>query len=339
MHLLVRIIFLFTLLMATNQLAISQVIHVRQGGTGDGSSWEQAFGDLQQALQVATPGLQVWVAAGTYKPTKTSNRTLSFVIPDGVSLYGGFLGSETDLEQRNWEVNKTILSGDIGYPEDPSDNSFSVIVTKGVSRSTRVDGFTITQGMADGKGAYAGPNRCGGGWYNDGSSGESSPTIENCLFLQNAARDGGAFYNYSRNGITRPLIRHSQFVVNKSLLDGGAITNDGSWGESRPEIYDTEFMGNEAVYGACLLNRSQEGAAVPVLENCLFAGNVSYMSGSGIYNVQLVNGNSNSIMTSCRFEGNQASVSGVVSGTSGTKAVKGTSTTSGGIVIRSSSYK
>jgi len=148
-------------------------------------------------------------------------------------------------------------------------------------------------------------------------------------------------YNKSTNGVTRPFIQHCQFVSNKSLLDGGAMTNDGSWGESRPEILNSEFVGNEAVYGACLLNRAQEGSAVPVLTNCLLASNISYISGSGIYNIEKTNGICHPVMNACRFEGNQASVSGDVSG-SGTPsssprpAEQDTENT--GIVIRSSRY-
>jgi predicted outer membrane repeat protein len=320
--------------------ADAQIIYVRSGASGDGSSWEKALGSLQHALKMASPGYQIWVAQGTYTPTQNTDRTVSFVIPDGVALFGGFSGTETDLNQRDWNQYPTILSGEIGYP-DPDDNSFSVIYTKGVSRSTQVDGFMITAGRADGKGAYAGPNRCGGGWFNDGSNGESSPTIRNCLFRKNFARDGGAIYNKSTNGVTRPLIQHCQFVSNKSLLDGGAMTNDGSWGESRPEILNSEFVGNEAVYGACLVNRAQEGSAVPVLTNCLLASNISYISGSGIYNAEKTNGICNSVLNACRFEGNQASVSGEVSG-SGTPSSRTRSSDQNeentGLLIRSSRY-
>lgn len=80
--------------------------HVNQaatGGTQTGANWAEAFTDLQQALAAATTGDTIWVAAGTYKPTATTDRTVSFVLKDGVALYGGFSGTETDLEDRDFE--------------------------------------------------------------------------------------------------------------------------------------------------------------------------------------------------------------------------------------------
>ncbi len=326
-------------MVSTVSLAYSQVIYVKKGGHGDGTSWENALGDLQQALQFAKPGQQIWVAQGTYTPTTGIDRNATFSLPEAVSVYGGFKGYETHLHQRDWNHNPTILSGEIGSTS-VEDNSFTVIYTKNVSSLTRLDGFTITMGMANAKGSGINAQRCGGGWFNDGSNGISSPTIENCLFIKNYARDGGALFNFSQNGITQPLIQRCQFVVNKSGLDGGAITNDGSYGQSRPQILDSEFLGNEAVYGACLLNRAESGQAIPVIKNCLFAGNISYVSGSGIYNAQKNNGISTSILSACRFEGNQASVSGDVSGSPApnTSSYHPELEQGRGIVIRSSKY-
>ena len=96
----------------------SQTIYIKPNATGNGSSWANARGDLRQAMQSAGFGTQIWVAQGIYFTTTCSNcstadRQLSFEIPDGVAVYGGFKGTETSLSQRNWESNKTILSGDI----------------------------------------------------------------------------------------------------------------------------------------------------------------------------------------------------------------------------------
>ena len=69
-------------------------------GLGDGTSWANAYSDLQMALSEPTC-TEIWVAAGTYKPTKTTSRTWSFTLEDGVELYGGFKGTETARESRN----------------------------------------------------------------------------------------------------------------------------------------------------------------------------------------------------------------------------------------------
>lgn len=108
----------------------AKVYHVKINGTGDGSSWETACGTLDDAIDKAAIGDEIWIAAGTYKPTKLiKNRAKNsrhFLLKDGVSFYGGFEGTETDKAQRKmkdsgkaWEyVNETILSGDDDGVED-----------------------------------------------------------------------------------------------------------------------------------------------------------------------------------------------------------------------------
>ena len=89
------------------------ILYVKEGGTGDCSSWENAC-DLQDALGDAETGNEIWVAEGTYYPTDSTDRTVSFKLKNGVALYGGFAGTETARDQRDWVVNPTILSGDLG---------------------------------------------------------------------------------------------------------------------------------------------------------------------------------------------------------------------------------
>ena len=89
--------------------------------------WATAFTDLQPALAAAGSGDEIWVAAGTYLPTSTTDRTISFAMKNGVAVYGGFDGTETMRSERNPAVNVTILSGDIGTPGVSSDNSYHVV--------------------------------------------------------------------------------------------------------------------------------------------------------------------------------------------------------------------
>lgn len=101
--------------------------YVSPGGTGDGSSWAQATNDLQAAIDASENGDEIWVAAGSYKPTALikSNKPTSkaFILKDGVSLYGGFAGTEAALDERATDgaaydmTNETILDADDDVPD------------------------------------------------------------------------------------------------------------------------------------------------------------------------------------------------------------------------------
>ena len=82
--------------------AQSGVLHVDRGatGAGDGTSWGDAFTDLQAALEAAVPGDEVWVATGVYEAIQVS---------EGVSYYGGFAGGETDLAERDLVSSPTVI--------------------------------------------------------------------------------------------------------------------------------------------------------------------------------------------------------------------------------------
>lgn len=82
-----------------------RVIYVRVGGSGDGLSWGNAMGDINDAVQKgleynnnlsdtekldADKRAQVWVAAGTYSHNPESGDPSCFVIEEGVDVYGGF---------------------------------------------------------------------------------------------------------------------------------------------------------------------------------------------------------------------------------------------------------
>lgn len=140
----------------TNSAFSQSKFYVKPSGTGNGSSWNEASGDIQAMINQAAAGDEIWVAAGTYTPSDLPGATgtlgardVSFVLKSGVKLYGGFSGTETTLEQRNHESNITILSGDIGTTGQNSDNAYHVVVSIKNTSATLVDGFVITNGHAN----------------------------------------------------------------------------------------------------------------------------------------------------------------------------------------------
>ena len=161
--------FLFFAFLANSQTI--RYIKPTGTGTGTGKSWENASGDLQAMLDASASGDAVWVAAGTYKPSKDpfgyttpqNLRDKTFYVKPGVKIYGGFslTNPETALGERNIATNVTILSGDIDGDDvigangvivsGNTNNAYHVVLasTKGAETGITVDGFSITGGYAD----------------------------------------------------------------------------------------------------------------------------------------------------------------------------------------------
>lgn len=225
------------------------IVYVRltATGNGNGNSWANAFTHLQAALAFARSCPQVreiWVAQGTYTPAITSsNRDSAFAMVNNVAIYGGFAGTETQLSQRNWQLNPTLLSGDIGVVGSFADNSYNVIANNnnGLNATALLDGFTIHNGYAD-KAEYA--RSRGGGMFNR----NSSPTVRNCIFTANLV-----------------------------TAYGGAVFNEGA--SATPTFINCVFSGNQAAFGGGIYNESAQTQVI----NCTFAANVISGNGGGMY--------------------------------------------------------
>jgi len=282
------------------------VIYVRgdAAGTKTGLSWADAYTDLQAALAAAASGDEIWVAQGTYKPTTGTLRTVSFVLKEGVGLYGGLAGTETERSQRNWETNVTILSGDIGTAGSIGDNSYHVVVGANLAI---LDGFTITGGNGwEGGGMYNrnaspavtnctfsrnGASTYGGGmhnWY-------CSPSVTYCMFIGNWAGDlGGGMQNYGAS----PTVTNCTFTENKANYRGGGISNDYS---GSPSVINCTFSGNGGQFGGGMHNSKTS----PIVINCTFNENTASQYGAG-----MLNSESADVITGCTFTGNAAGIFG-----------------------------
>ncbi|WP_367391095.1 hypothetical protein [Lewinella sp. LCG006] len=280
---------------------------VHSDGQGEGTSWKDAASNLQEVLAKAKAGDIIWVANGTYFPTNEADRTASFIIPDGVQVYGGFIGEEKKLTDRVLGEAKTILSGEIGT-EAPEDNSYTVVYFQNASAATMLDGFIITGGYADGLVEGADLTTCGAGIYNNGEFGVSSPMIQNCILINNFSREGAAIYNYANEGETSPTISDCQFVYNRSDFNGGAIFNDGNFGTCNPTITNCSFKGNESMYGAGILNRGLYGECQPMIKNSTFIDNFSVVRGGAIYNQREGRGICEALLEGNVFEDNGSTI-------------------------------
>lgn len=310
------------MVMAIGQLKARNIFFVKQNSQGTGTSWMDAFGSLQQALEIAQGGDAIWVARGEYFTTSGNNRNLYFKIKDGVKLYGGFAGSEMSIAQRNINANRTILSGEIGTPS-LEDNAFTVIYTENVSDKTVVDGFIITGGTAnmvqEGESSQA-KESCGAGWYNLANGMASSPKIRNCKFVDNKAREGAGMFNLAiNNGECSPSIEKTQFIQNTAALDGGAIYNStiGVGSKTAPKLNNVVFEYNIATYGGGIMNKAFDGEVAPLVQSCRFVSNKAHFQGAGVYNDFGGDGSSKAIMISCVLQKNTSSVGNPVSSRTG----------------------
>lgn len=297
------------------------IIYVNADATGseNGKNWNNAFTDLQDALAAAVSGNEIWVAAGTYKPTSTNDRSVSFVLKSGVKVYGGFAGGENNLHQRSLDPGMTILSGDIGIPGDDTDNSYHVVYAKDVAGAV-LDGFTVTLGRGDDAGK-------GAGMYNY----NSALTVANCIFSHNKVAvgtndigpvfgRGAGMYNYN----SAPIVTNCTFIENqagntafKKRGGGGGIYNEGSFGSGPdaqwPVITGCTFISNIAMSqwssgyqegGGGILNYNCD----PTIDRCIFKGNLAG-TGGGISNYS-----GQPTITNCIFDTNGSSYGSGVGG-------------------------
>ncbi len=230
-------------------------------GAGNGSSWTDAYTTLTPALTAASSGDEIWVAAATYKPTATSDRTLSFALKNGVGVYGGFAGTETMRSQRDPVAHPTLLSGDIGAAGISNDNSYHVVTADATVTATGVlDGFTITNGQADG----GNPGDEGGGMRDNGGN----PTLSNLLFTGNFALSKGGGLRVL-NGA--PTLLNSSFVSN-SVANTGA--GGGMFAGSGSSVYaqNCVFRSN-VISGASVGGAGMDVGGTITLVNCVVATN------------------------------------------------------------------
>lgn len=297
-------------------------------GAKDGTSWEDAYIYLQDALAEAiTEPDEIRVAQGTYRPDRNSanptgskQRTATFQLISDVAIYGGFPTGGGPWSDRDPNAHVTTLTGDLNGDDEPDftnndDNSYHVVTANGTSATAVLDGVTITAGNAN---AVSGDDSYGGGIYNDSGNStvtnctikgnraalrgggmyndSSSATVTICTFSGNSSGSlGGGMYNLWSDGL---VISKCTFSANSTCDGGGGIYN--YWSNST--ITNCLFVGNIAQAGfgpsgGAILN---EVYSDPVLTNCLFSGNWADFGGA------VCNYDSSPSVFDCTLSGNSA---------------------------------
>lgn len=205
-----------------------RIRYVRAGATGNGTSWDDASGDLQRMIDALADnnpqGLagEVWVAAGTYTPQSQiisgTTYSASFRMRDGISVYGGFAGGEASKDERRkssdkpWEFEeKTELLGTyFGNNTEWSNNRWTLTSDSrhvvwfapmqgeaAFRHLTVLDGVTIRGGYAQGGlGVDEFATDKGAGVYMDGAN----AYLNNCIVTENysTGNGGGVYLRHGR---------------------------------------------------------------------------------------------------------------------------------------------
>ncbi|MBC6993341.1 hypothetical protein QWY85_16825 [Neolewinella lacunae] len=296
------LLFIATFLVAASGQATRIYVSPAANGSLAGSSWANAT-SVEDALARVVAGDEVWMLQGTYPTSRTGNREASFVVPAGVQVYGGFLGSEASPTERPAGV-KSILSGDIGVVGEHADNAYTVVLMLSAGNlSSILDGFVITHGCARNFREGFGTGSAGGGLFIQGAPGATAAhQISNCHFTANRAHNGAAVFVSAG----RPSFIACSFVYNTSDYNGGAVYNYGVGSEVSPIFNQCQFVDNGSNSGAGMTNNGTNGSASPLLLDCNFTNNVSTINGAAIYNISNDTGRCNLVMEGCTFEGNDS---------------------------------
>lgn len=236
-------------------------------GANDGSTWTDAYVDLQDALADAAvmPIDYVLVAQGTYQPDRgTNNRAMSFQMTSGTSIVGGFAGGEGDISERDPLVHQTVLGGAIGGPTT-LDNSLHVVRATNVAPTGKLIGFIVQKGNANGIPAF----------FDDRGAGilvmNGAPTISECWIRQNEAVAWGAGLDAELSAVSLDRCR---FNLNVSAGNGSAMAFFGG----APTVTNGLVHGNDATLdGAIVFGGGSNGLIV----NATIADNASLTSGCG----------------------------------------------------------
>jgi hypothetical protein len=332
-------IMVLSLLLLASPTSAKDVYHVNINNgndENDGLKWSTAFKNIQPAINIAKTGDTIKVSRGTYHPTEkiadthgggedpslpTDNYDRSFLLKKDLCLYGGFPANATDattMNNRDWKVNQTILSGDFNNNdganfENTSENALHVVVMINASSSMLIDGFYITGGNAEREHAHAVyvndvlvENSKGGGIYamtSFSSYINSSPVLSNLVIKNNKAEaEGGGIYNYSNGGNASPTLTNVTIINNIAGEEGGGFLNNGLK-SSNPKLSNVIISGNKAMEGGGFSCIAEEECS-PILENVLISGNKANLSG-GIF-IFAMGANASPVITNTTICGNYA---------------------------------
>jgi len=241
---------LYTLSLSGSAASGRFYVDCSKSTSGNGSSWGAAFNTIDSAMASAEvlTNAELWVRAGTCGASTVSKQ---------VGIYGGFNGTETYREQRDWQVNETIIDG----------NSAATAVTATDSATDGVlDGFIIQNGIGA---------EYGGGVRIEAAGFE----LVNSIIRNNEATygGGGVYVDYDAANVS---------IITSSILDN--VANSGSGGGvagygTGLQIIDSTIGGNTSTSAGGGIHIYDWSGTAATIDRCRIGGNVSSRQGGGLF--------------------------------------------------------
>ncbi|MEM7227382.1 MAG: choice-of-anchor Q domain-containing protein, partial [Planctomycetota bacterium] len=284
----------------------------------DGLSWDSPSSALNIVMDVARPGEEIWIAAGTYRPGPEPEDT--FTLWSGVEAYGGFPpdGGNCTFGARDLDVHETVLTGELDDPNDPTDNAFHVVTVRSdadflanplddllrcdsddegrMRPLSRLDGLTIRDGGQTGV-----LEPFGGGVFGD--------NIDDCLEIVACRLTD----HRSTIGSAADVRTDARFTLRNSLVQGNIsdvrFAVEVSSEPALPvELINTNFIANHALQAtAFFVNRGRLH-----MQSCAFLHNVSDSESAAIGWILTSPPDAEHVVESCLFAHNQSAEGGLI---------------------------
>jgi hypothetical protein len=188
---------------------------------GNGTTWAAAYNNLQSAV-LNNCADTIKVATGIYK-TANVDRDSSFNIYNGITMLGGYpnTGNPTDAA-RNPITNPTIITGEIGIPNDTADNTKNLLYVHCPDTTVTIDGFTIEK-ASNSNYTNNGPLGGGGGIK---IVGNNKVNLVNLTIKNNYAFQGGGIYVFNSNLDVNKCVLDNNYA---NIYNGGAGIYLNDW--------------------------------------------------------------------------------------------------------------
>lgn len=272
------------------------VIYVNKDAVGnaDGSSWENAFTHIQDAINVQCAHSEIWVTNHIYYPNPnpdSPNRFASIFVTDGTELYGGFVGDEVSRDDRpnlnDPSALRTRITGTNGTAAQTDDAYQNMSIGSGAN-NVIIDGFYMSLGRADGFGSFM----SGGAIFAQ----DVQAVLKNCRFEANSGTEGGAISIF---GDSQFEMINCVFSFNSTDGNGGAVycLNQASE-EPEIELDRCWFVGNSAQNGGGIY----AGNSAVSISNSLLNINSASSQGDAVYSSDFLQ------MINCTVQGHNEAV-------------------------------